>query len=73
MADRGELDAEEAEELFERPSRELVATVTLCLVGGPDYAQFGNRVHAGRTYVWVEADHADGADDLLVGDSRLER
>ena len=43
-------------------------TVALCLVGRPDYAQFGNRVHAGRAHVRTEANHADGTDDLLVGD-----
>ena len=106
VADRGELDAEEAEELFDRlgvklslttaynpeangkverghgpivkalvrgPSRELAATAALCLMGGPDYAQFGNRVHACRAHVRTEADHANGTNDLLVGDGGLEK
>ena len=48
-------------------------TLTLCVVGGPNYAQFGNRVHVGRAYVRAEADHANGADNLLVGSGGLER
>ena len=36
-------------------------------MGGPNYAQFGNRVHAGRANVRAEADHANRADNLLVG------
>ena len=40
---------------------------------GPNYAQFGNRVHADRIDVRVEADHADGVDDLLGGGGELER
>ena len=48
-------------------------TATLCLVGGPNYAQFGNRVHAGRAYVRTEADHANRANHLLMGHGGLER
>ena len=54
-------------------SQELAAAATLRVVGGPNYAQFGNRVHVGRAHVRSEADHADGMDDLLMGDSQLER
>ena len=56
-----------------RPSQELAATVTLCLLGEPNYAQFGNWVHADGANVWVEADHANGADNLLMGRGGLER
>ena len=48
-------------------------TLTLCVVGGPNYAQFGNRLHAGGGDVRAEADHVDGVNDLLVGCGRLER
>ena len=44
-----------------------------CLMGGPNNAQFGNRVHAGITYVWTEADHANGTNDLHMGYGGLER
>ena len=75
MADRGELDSEEAEELFDRlgVKLSLTTTATLCLMGGPNYTQLGNWVHAGRAYVRAEANHANGANDLLVGHSGLER
>ena len=56
-----------------RPSRKLVAAPTLQVMGGPNYAQFGNRVHAGGADVWTEADHANGTNDLLVGHGGLER
>ena len=56
-----------------RPSWKLVATPTLRIVGRPNYAQFGNRVHAGRVDVRAEADHANRADDLLMGRGGLER
>mgnify|MGYP000479905238 CR=1 FL=1 len=56
-----------------RPSRELATVVALCLVGEPNYAQFGNRVHAGRAYLRAEADHANGVDNLLMGRGGLER
>ena len=55
-----------------RPSRKLAAALTLCVVGRPDYAQFGNRVHANGANVWAKADHADRADDLLMGRGGLE-
>ena len=42
-------------------------------MGGPNYTQFGNRVHVGRAYVRAEADHANGADNLLMGHGGLER
>ena len=51
----------------------MAMTPTLCIVGGPNYAQFGDKVHAGRADVRAEADHADGADDLLVDCGGLER
>ena len=50
-----------------RPSRKVAAAPTLRVVGGPNYTKFVNRVHAGRTDVRAEADHADGEDDLLMG------
>ena len=37
-----------------RPSRVLATAAALCLVGRPDYTQFGNRVHAGRADVQAE-------------------
>ena len=103
ITDRGELDPQEAEELFDRlgvklartmaynpeangnverqrvstglwrPSWKLVAAPTLCVVGKPNYAQFGNRVHAERVDVQAESDHANGADDLLMDRNGLER
>ena len=51
----------------------MAATLSLCVVGGPNYAQFGNWVHAGRANVRVEADHANGADNLVMGYGGLER
>ena len=51
----------------------MAAAPTLRIVGGPNYAQFGNRVHAGRVDVRAEADHADRANDLLMGRGGLER
>jgi hypothetical protein len=36
-------------------------------MGGPKYAQFGDRVHAGEADVRAETDYADGAHDLVVG------
>ena len=56
-----------------RPSRKLVTALTLHIVGEPNYAQFSNRVHAGGVDVQTEANHADGANDLLVGCGGLER
>jgi hypothetical protein len=41
-------------------------------MGGPNYAQFGNRVHAGRADVRAEAGHADGTHDLIVGGAGME-
>ena len=111
IADRGELDAQEAEELFDllgvklslttaynpeangkvehghgpivkalvritsmwRPSQKLAAAPPLRVLGGPKYAQFGNRVHDTRADVRAEADHANGANDLLMGYCGLER
>ena len=42
-------------------------------MGGPNYAQFGNRVHAGRANVQAKADHANKADNLFMGHGGLER
>ena len=28
-------------------------------MGGPNYTQFSNRVHAGGAYVWTKVDHAN--------------
>ena len=51
----------------------MVAAPTLHIVGKPNYAQFGNQVHADRVDVRAEADHANGADNLLMGRGGLER
>ena len=56
-----------------RACQELAAAPTLCILGGPNYAQFNDLVHAGRTDVWAEVDHADRANDLLMGGGGLER
>ena len=56
-----------------RPSRKLAAAPTLCVVDELNYAQFGNRFQAGKADVRAEADHANGANDLLVGCGGLER
>ena len=54
-------------------SRKLAAAPTLCVVSGPNYAQFGVWVHAGIIDVRTEADYVDEANDLLVGYGGLER
>jgi hypothetical protein len=41
-------------------------------MGGPNYAQFGDRVYAGGADVRAEAGYADGAYDLVVGCARVE-
>ena len=55
-----------------RPSRELAASSPLCVVGGPNYTQFSDKVHVGRTNVWEEAYHADRADNPFMGGDGLE-
>ena len=51
----------------------MAATLSLCVVGGPNYAQFGNRVHASRADVRAATDHANGANNLLMDRSGLKR
>ena len=96
VADRGELDAEEAEELFDR----LGVKLSLTTVYNPEANEKVERGHgpifkalvrASRGQVgnwprllpyalWADrtthnsvADHADGTNDLFVGDGGLER
>ena len=106
VVDRGELDAEEAEELFDQLDVKLSLTTAYnpeangkiewghslivkaivheCEGRVGDWlrllpyalwadrtTQFGDRVHVGRTYVWIEAHHAGGVDDRLLDGDRL--
>ena len=54
-----------------RKSRRLIEVAPLRAMGGQDYPQFGDRVHANGTYVWIETHHASRADDRLMDDDRL--
>ena len=52
-------------------SQRLAQVAPLRAMGGQDYPQFGDRVHAGGTNVWTETHHGNGADDCLMDDDRL--
>ena len=47
-------------------SREPTEASSLCFMGRPNYAEFGDRIHAIQTNVCTEDGHAGGADDSLV-------
>ena len=92
VADRGELDAKKAKELFDRVGVKLSLTTMYNLEANgkaerghgpilnvivrecemsPNYAQFGDRIHAYGAHVRAETHHAGGANDYLLDDSRL--
>ena len=50
----------------------MVTASTLRVVGRPDYAQFGDRVHAGGVDVRAKTDYAGGRDDHFMGRGGLE-
>ena len=58
---------------MERTSEELVAAPTLRIMGGLNYAQFGDWVHAGGVDVRAEADHAYGTDYIFMDRGGLEK
>ena len=54
-----------------RSSRDLTATISLCLVDWQNYTQFCDRLYANRADVWTEAGNAHQEDDLLIGSDTL--
>ena len=52
---------------MQRSSRELAATIALCLMGRQNDTQLGNRVYADGAYVWTKAGNAYRKDDRLMG------
>ena len=53
-----------------RTSWRLAEVAPLRAMGGQDYPQFCDRVHAGGTNVWTKTHHVNGADDRLMDGDR---
>ena len=50
----------------------MAATLTIHIMGVPNYAQFGVWVHVGGTHVRAKDDHGGGTHNLLMGGDRLD-